>query len=114
MITKLRSDDLRTIIYGAAIACCFFGCFFAFSFGWLADSAREMWKQKETIAKTQKPVQDLQTLIESMPDGALKGNLYIILATEHLGESKALHALLSAYAKMQLEKLERQKKGDTI
>lgn len=61
-----------------------------------------------------KSLDDLKTFIESLPDSAFKANLYIILATEYAGDSINLHSILSAYAKMQMQKLQGEKNGDTI
>lgn len=59
-------------------------------------------------------VEQLKQIIESLPDGAFKANIYIVLATEYAGDSTDLHAILSAYAKMQMQKLQGEKKGNTI
>lgn len=73
-------------------------------------------RQDESLLEIHAPksLDDLKIFIESLPDNAFKANLYIILATEYAGDSVDLHSILSAYAKMQMQKLQGQKKDDTI
>lgn len=56
-------------------------------------------------------IKELEQIIEAMPDGPLKANLYIVLATEYAGSSIELHTILDLYAKMQMKKMQNK---DTI
>jgi len=56
-------------------------------------------------------IEELKRIIEAMPDGLLKANLYIVLATEYAGSSIELHTILDLYAKMQMKKMQNK---DTI
>lgn len=80
------------------------------------QSYRAFHKQDETLVQESKidSLEQLKSVIESLPDGAFKANLYIILATEYAGDSIDLHSILSAYAKMQMQKLQGKKNGNTI
>jgi hypothetical protein len=51
-------------------------------------------------------IEELKRIIEAMPDGLLKANLYIVLATEYAGSSIELHTILDLYAKMQMKKMQ--------
>jgi|LakMenEpi03Aug12_release.lakeMendotaPanAssembly.Ray.scaffolds.fasta_scaffold657262_3 hypothetical protein len=51
-------------------------------------------------------IEELKRIIEAMPDGSLKANLYIVLATEYAGSSIELHTILDLYAKMQMKKMQ--------
>ena len=56
-------------------------------------------------------IKELERIIEAMPDGPLKANFYIVLATEYAGSSIELHTILDLYAKMQMKRMQN---GDTI
>ncbi len=70
-------------------------------------------KQPQPIVQVQKAtnIEELKRIIEAMPNGPFKANLYIVLATEYAGDSAALHDILNTFAKMQMEKLQNK---DTI
>lgn len=65
-------------------------------------------KQPQPIVQLQKAtnIEELKRSIEAMPNGPLKANLFIVLATEYAGDSAALHDILNTFAKMQMEKLQ--------
>lgn len=64
-------------------------------------------KQQQAIVQVHQAfnVDELRRTIEAMPNGPLKSNLYIVLATEYAGESDELNAILDAYAKLQMQLL---------
>ena len=64
--------------------------------------------QPQPIVQLQKTpsIEELKQIIEALPNGPLKANFYIVLATEYAGDSAALHDILNAFAKMQMEKLQ--------
>lgn len=65
-------------------------------------------KQPQPIVHAQKApnIEELKQMIEALPNGPLKANFYIVLATEYAGDSAALHNILDVFAKMQMKKLQ--------
>ena len=52
-------------------------------------------------------VQQLADLVNRLPDGPFKSNLYTVLAAELGGTSKELNTLLMEYVRLQIEKLQK-------
>lgn len=56
---------------------------------------------------TLNPAHILELDINKLPDGILKNNMQIVIASEYAGSGEELNEILRAYAKMQIESLSR-------
>lgn len=71
----------------------------------------EAHKQSMAIAVKQARITNLQDLADyaaTMPNTALRSNIYVLLAAESLMESDQLNVILQEYARMSTERLMRE------